>query len=93
MSGKSMIRGLRTECIQPIGFSVVEPYRLSSSAQLNTSDARIFLNLFISGFNSVILLVVDEVPVDSETPVGCDDFVNLKICRCAFIGVSVSSCM
>ena len=33
------------------------------------SGASIFLDLFISGFNGVILSVVGDVPIDNEAPV------------------------
>jgi hypothetical protein len=42
-----------------VSFLVVEPAHTST---------RIFLN-FISGFNGTILLVVNDIPVGSDTPV------------------------
>ena len=42
--------------------------RVQASPRLNTG-ARVFLDLFILGFNDVILLVVGDVLVDSEAHV------------------------
>ena len=53
---------------QLAGFLVVEPAHPGLSPRFGIG-ARIFLDLFISGFNGVILSVVGNVPVDSETPV------------------------
>jgi hypothetical protein len=50
-----------------VGFLVAEPVHPGSSPRLGTG-ARIFLDLFISRFNGVMLSMVDDV-------------VNLEICR------------
>jgi hypothetical protein len=61
---------------------------------------------FIQGFNSAILLVVGDVSVDNEAHMvtlsisifaGLTQFFRSarrdRVCVCAFIGVSVRSCM
>ena len=61
---------------------------------------------FISGFNGTILLVVGDVPIDSEAPMVTSSISRFagrtqlfrgahrgRMCMRAFIGVSVHSCM
>jgi hypothetical protein len=83
---------------QLVGLFVVEPAHLGSSPRLDTG--------FISGFNSAILSVVGDVPVDSEASVVISSISRLagpthffegaykgRVCVRAFVGVSVRSCI
>ena len=70
---------------QLVRFLVVEPAHQGSSPRLD-NGACIFLNLF-QDFTGAILLVVGDVPVDSEAPVVTSSIS--RICRLSLLKVLI----